>query len=99
MKETPAKRLQTRQGYEKANEDSFWAAPGRSPSRCWPQASRARPRDAGIDPTTLSRMESADTQPVGGATRNLQAVLDVLAKHGVEIAEDSIRLTGKAKRR
>ena len=52
-------------------------------------------REAGIDPTTLSRMESAGADPVGGSTRNLQAVLDALRKHGVEIDEDSIRLVKK----
>ena len=31
-----------------------------------------------LDPTTLSRMENAGAKPVGGATRNLHAVLDVL---------------------
>jgi hypothetical protein len=52
-------------------------------------------REAGIDPTTLSRMESAGADPVRGSTRNLQAVLDALRKHGVEIDEDSIRLVKK----
>ena len=40
-------------------------------------------------------MEGAGANPVGGVTRNLQAVLEVLRKHGVEVDETSIRLTKK----
>jgi transcriptional regulator with XRE-family HTH domain len=49
-------------------------------------------REAGIDQTTLSRMESAGAKPVGGGTRNLDRVLDALRRHGVELEEDSIRI-------
>jgi transcriptional regulator with XRE-family HTH domain len=45
---------------------------------------------AGIDPTTLSRMETA--AEITASTRNLQAVLTVLRQHGVELGEESIRL-------
>jgi hypothetical protein len=37
--------------------------------------------------------------PSGGKTANLQAVIDALAAHGVELDADSIRLTPKPRRR
>jgi transcriptional regulator with XRE-family HTH domain len=55
-------------------------------------------RDAGIDQTTLSRMEGAGANPVGGSTRNLERVLGALRRHGVELDEDSIRIV-KPRRR
>jgi transcriptional regulator with XRE-family HTH domain len=55
-------------------------------------------RDAGIDQTTLSRMEGAGAEPIGGAVRNLDRVLDALRRHGVEVDEDSIRIVRKGRR-
>jgi transcriptional regulator with XRE-family HTH domain len=55
-------------------------------------------RDAGIDQTTLSRMEGAGAKPIGGAIRNLDRVLDALRRHGVEVDEDSIRIVRKGRR-
>jgi transcriptional regulator with XRE-family HTH domain len=49
-------------------------------------------RVAGIDPTTLSRMENAGEKPVGGRTENLQAVLEALRSRGVEVLEDGLRV-------
>jgi hypothetical protein len=40
-------------------------------------------------------MEAAGGKPVGGSTRNLQAVLEALRKHGLEVDETSIRLAKK----
>jgi transcriptional regulator with XRE-family HTH domain len=48
--------------------------------------------DAGIDQTTLSRMEGAGLKTIGGSNRKLQSVLDALRRHGVEVDEDSIRI-------
>jgi transcriptional regulator with XRE-family HTH domain len=56
-------------------------------------------RDAGLDQTTLSRIEAAGAKPVKATTKNLDAVLDALRRHGVEVDEDSIRIVGKPKRR
>jgi transcriptional regulator with XRE-family HTH domain len=56
-------------------------------------------RAAGIDPTTLSRMENAGAKPVGGKTQNLQAVLDALRANGVEVLEDGLRLVSKRRGR
>ena len=50
-------------------------------------------RAAGIDPTTLSRMETSGTKPV--TSRHLQTVLDALRVNGVEVLEDGLRRTKK----
>jgi transcriptional regulator with XRE-family HTH domain len=56
-------------------------------------------RAAGIDPTTLSRIETAGPKPPGGKTANLIAVIDALRAAGVEVLEDGLRLVPKGKRR
>jgi hypothetical protein len=55
-------------------------------------------RDAGIDQATLSRMEGAGLQTIGGSNRKLQSVLDALRRHGVEVDEDSIRIVKRGRR-
>ena len=52
---------------------------------------------AGIDPTTLSRMETSE--PMMASAKNLQAVLDALRHHGVEVGDDMIRLIPRKARR
>jgi DNA-binding transcriptional regulator YiaG len=47
---------------------------------------------AGVDSSTVSRMETCGVDPVGGKVKNLQAVLEALRRHGVELEEDSIRI-------
>jgi transcriptional regulator with XRE-family HTH domain len=49
-------------------------------------------RAAGVDASTVSRMETCGKEPVGGKVKNLQAVLDALRRHGVEVDEDAIRI-------
>lgn len=50
-------------------------------------------RAAQLDPSTLSRMESYGAKPIVALTRNLDAVVDALRASGVELTEDTIRLT------
>jgi transcriptional regulator with XRE-family HTH domain len=48
---------------------------------------------AGIDSSTLSRMEGAGPKPVKALSQNLEAVLEALRKAGVELPdENTIRL-------
>jgi transcriptional regulator with XRE-family HTH domain len=47
---------------------------------------------AGVDASTVSRMETCGAEPVGGKVKNLNAVLDALRRAGVELEEDSIRI-------
>jgi transcriptional regulator with XRE-family HTH domain len=54
--------------------------------------------DAGLDQTTLSRMEGAGAKPVNATTRNLDAVLTTLRRHGIEVDEDTIRIVRKGRR-
>lgn len=46
----------------------------------------------------MNRMEKAGKSRVRGMIRNLEAVLDALEKHGVEITEDGVRLIKKTRR-
>jgi transcriptional regulator with XRE-family HTH domain len=48
---------------------------------------------AGIDASTLSRMENSGAKPVKALSQNLEAVLEALRKAGVELPdENTIRL-------
>jgi transcriptional regulator with XRE-family HTH domain len=47
---------------------------------------------AGLDASTLSRMEGAGNKPVKALSQNLEAVLDALRRAGVEIEDDGIRM-------
>jgi transcriptional regulator with XRE-family HTH domain len=49
-------------------------------------------RSAGIDPSTLSRMENCGGEPVRATSKNLEAVLNALRRVGVEIEDDGLRL-------
>jgi transcriptional regulator with XRE-family HTH domain len=49
-------------------------------------------RRARIDPTTLGRMEAHGPKPVRGHANNVEAVITVLLKAGVEITSDGVRL-------
>jgi DNA-binding XRE family transcriptional regulator len=50
-------------------------------------------RLAGIDASTLSRMEGSGSKPVHALSQNLEAVLEALRKAGVELPdENTIRL-------
>jgi transcriptional regulator with XRE-family HTH domain len=46
---------------------------------------------AKLDPATVHRMEKAGDKHIGGPIKNLKAVLDALAKAGVEITPDGVR--------
>jgi transcriptional regulator with XRE-family HTH domain len=50
-------------------------------------------REAGLDPSTLSRIENSGAKPVSATARNLEALLEVLRRHGVEVLDDGLRLT------
>lgn len=62
----------------------------------WEQKQLARA--AGLHPGTMNRMERAGKARVGGSIKNLEAVLDALEKHGVEITEDGVRLIPKGRK-
>ena len=53
---------------------------------------------AKINVTTLFRMEDCGDRPVRGLAHNVEAVIDVLRKEGVEITSDGVRLTHRTKR-
>ena len=54
---------------------------------------------AGLDPSTVSRMEASDLAVARGHGRNIEAVLIALEKKGVTIAADgSIQQSGKPRR-
>lgn len=50
---------------------------------------------AGLHPGVMNCLEKAGKGRVKGMIRNLEAVLDALEKHGVEITEDGVRLIRK----
>lgn len=50
---------------------------------------------AGVDPTTISRIESAKQKPVGGQVATVDRVLRALRDKGVEINDDGVRLVKK----
>ena len=50
---------------------------------------------AGVDASTISRIEACGKQPVKTTSRKLDAVLDALRHAGVEVEEDGLRLTKK----
>jgi transcriptional regulator with XRE-family HTH domain len=56
-------------------------------------------KQAGINASTLSRMESSGGKSVRGQGRTIQAVVDALQHNGVEIVEDGLRLKPKKKAR
>jgi transcriptional regulator with XRE-family HTH domain len=47
---------------------------------------------AGVDPTTISRMEGSRHKSVGGLAGSVDAVLKALKAQGVEIDSDNIAL-------
>jgi hypothetical protein len=47
----------------------------------------------------LSRMENSGAKTVRGQGRSIQAVVDTLAAHGVEIEPDGLRMKTKRGRR
>ena len=53
---------------------------------------------AGVDASTVSRMEACDKKPIRGLSENIVAVVDALEKAGVEITEDGVRLVAKPRR-
>ena len=69
-----------------------------SPSLCslsqWLCLSRSPrfARMAGVDASTVSRMEACGFKPVKATRRNLDAVLDALLANGVEVLDDGLRL-------
>ena len=56
-------------------------------------------KQAGLNPATLSRMESSGSKTVRGHGSTIQAVIEALARNGVEIEEDAIRLKPKGRPR
>jgi hypothetical protein len=56
-------------------------------------AARAR-----VDATTLYRMEACGSKPVRGHAGNVESVVEVLRKAGVEITDDGVRLIKKPHR-
>jgi transcriptional regulator with XRE-family HTH domain len=43
---------------------------------------------AGVNPSTVNRMEASGAETARGQIRSVQAVIDALAKRGVEITTD-----------
>jgi transcriptional regulator with XRE-family HTH domain len=56
----------------------------------WSQAELAKL--AGIDASTISRMENFGRKAVGGQAATVDAVRAALTKRGVEITDDGVRL-------
>jgi transcriptional regulator with XRE-family HTH domain len=56
-------------------------------------------KQAGLNPATLSRMESSGSKTVRGHGSSIQAVVEALARSGVEIEEDAIRFKPKGRPR
>jgi hypothetical protein len=54
---------------------------------------------AGVDPTTISRLESSGRKPVKGYAATVDAVSEALRKHGVEYDEGGVYLVKKAGRK
>jgi transcriptional regulator with XRE-family HTH domain len=50
---------------------------------------------AGIDPTTVGRMENSGPDTARGFARNVELVLKALERHGVEITEDGVRYVSR----
>ena len=78
-----------------------WCLPGRPVGAArsligWKQVKLAE--EAGLHPGVMNRMEKAGKSRVRGMIKNLEAVLDALEKHGVEITEDGVRLVKKPHR-
>ena len=53
---------------------------------------------AKVDASTLSRIEAAGTEPPGGLSRNVQAVIAVLEQRGVEFIENGVRRRPRARK-
>lgn len=53
---------------------------------------------AKLDSATISRMEASGAEAARGQARNVERVLLVLEKHGVEVGDDYVKLVKKAKR-
>jgi hypothetical protein len=53
---------------------------------------------AGADVTTLVRMESYGDKPVRGYAANVESVIEVLRKAGVEITQDGVQLIKRPRR-
>jgi predicted transcriptional regulator len=62
----------------------------------WQQKELAKA--AGLHPGVMNRMEKAGKSRVGGMVKNIEAVLDALEKHGVEVTEDGVRLVRRARK-
>jgi hypothetical protein len=56
-------------------------------------------RTAKLHISALCQMETTPEGPARGHARNVQAVIDALARHGVQITEDGVRVVGKPKKR
>jgi transcriptional regulator with XRE-family HTH domain len=48
---------------------------------------------AGLNPVTIHRLEHAGAEIPTGSIHSVNAVLTALAKHGVEVTDDSVKLT------
>lgn len=59
----------------------------------WSQARLAD--ESGVNVITIVRMERAAHEPVPGQSRNLQNIINALAKYGVEFIESGVVLTRK----
>jgi hypothetical protein len=70
--------------------------------RLWQVAVGLRQRTvadrAGVDVTTLVRMESYGAKPVRGYAANVEAVVNVLRKAGVEITDNGVQLVKPPRR-
>jgi hypothetical protein len=60
--------------------------------------SRELARESGLDPSTIARKE-ADLETARGTTRSIEGVLEALARAGVEVGEDYVKLLPKPKPR
>ena len=54
---------------------------------------------AGVDPTTISRLESTGGRPVKGYASTIETVRQVLKEHGVEYDERGVYLIKKVNKK
>jgi transcriptional regulator with XRE-family HTH domain len=54
---------------------------------------------AGVNPSTVNRMERSGAATARGQSRNVQSVIDALLKQGVEITADGVRVVSATSKR
>ena len=56
-------------------------------------------KEASVDASTISRLESSRRKKIGGQAITVDRLLEALLKHGVEISEDGVFFAKKKPRR